>query len=60
MYFFKKNLGTAHCANMYPPSPTDLPQLTKARTTIRAFLSEWLVQNDFVDSADNIKLTYDL
>lgn len=44
---------------MYPPSPTDLPQLKKARTTIRAFLSEWLTENTSDDEANfnNIKLT---
>jgi len=45
---------------MYPPAPTDLPQLKKARMTIRAFLSEWLSEDDFDDVAlvDNIKFTY--
>ncbi|XP_025423599.1 putative serine protease K12H4.7 [Sipha flava] len=48
--------GTAHCANMYPPASTDLPQLKKARTLIRAFLNEWLIENDNDDSSqtDNI------
>ncbi|XP_025192131.1 putative serine protease K12H4.7 [Melanaphis sacchari] len=41
--------GTAHCANMYPPAPTDPPELTQARTTIREYLKEWLAENDFVD-----------
>jgi len=44
-------LGTAHCANMYPPASSDLPELTQARTTIRSYLREWLAENDFVDSA---------
>uniref|UniRef100_A0A2S2NHX9 Putative serine protease K12H4.7 n=2 Tax=Aphidini TaxID=33387 RepID=A0A2S2NHX9_SCHGA len=43
--------GTAHCANMYPPASSDLPELTQARTTIRAYLKEWLAENDFVESA---------
>ncbi|KAL5238760.1 hypothetical protein ACI65C_006170 [Semiaphis heraclei] len=43
--------GTAHCANMYPPASSDLPELTQARTTIRSYLKEWLAENDFVDSA---------
>ncbi|XP_001949662.1 putative serine protease K12H4.7 [Acyrthosiphon pisum] len=52
--------GTAHCANMYPPSPTDLPQLKNARETIRAFLSEWLTENDIDDSSEvnNIQFKY--
>lgn len=52
--------GTAHCANMYPPSPTDLPQLKHAREMIRAFLSEWLTQNDIneVSEFDNIEFKY--
>lgn len=47
--------GTAHCANMYPPASTDPPQLQKARMTIRAFLFEWLTQNDYIVSDDNIQ-----
>eukprot|EP00042_Codosiga_hollandica_P044248 m.432026 g.432026 ORF g.432026 m.432026 type:complete len:496 (-) comp56745_c1_seq1:122-1609(-) len=34
--------GTAHCANMYPPSPNDLPQLTAAREEIAGLLGYWL------------------
>lgn len=45
---------------MYPPSPTDLPQLKNARETIRAFLNEWLAENDIDDSSevDNIQFKY--
>ncbi|XP_060847283.1 putative serine protease K12H4.7 [Rhopalosiphum padi] len=51
--------GTAHCANMYPPSPTDLPQLKHAREMIRAFLNEWLTENDNDSSeVDNIEFKY--
>ena len=35
--------GTAHCANMYPPTPQDLPGLLKARDIIRANIQTWLV-----------------
>jgi len=42
-------LGSAHCANMYPPSPNDSPQLTEARTTIKTYLSKWLTEDDIVD-----------
>eukprot|EP00180_Rhodochaete_pulchella_P002803 Plantae.Rhodophyta-Rhodochaete_pulchella.ctg4383.p1 GENE.Plantae.Rhodophyta-Rhodochaete_pulchella.ctg4383~~Plantae.Rhodophyta-Rhodochaete_pulchella.ctg4383.p1 ORF type:complete len:332 (-),score=37.44 Plantae.Rhodophyta-Rhodochaete_pulchella.ctg4383:168-1016(-) len=35
-------VGTAHCANMYPPAPTDLPSLTNARKVITQQLGEWL------------------
>lgn len=34
--------GTAHCANMYPPSPHDLPGLVKARDTISSLIQDWL------------------
>lgn len=34
--------GTAHCANMYPASPNDLPQLSAAREQIRDFIDMWL------------------
>ena len=36
--------GTAHCANMYPPSPQDLPGLVKARGIITISISGWLIQ----------------
>ena len=36
--------GTAHCANMYPESEDDLPQLKKARMQIRAKIAQWLQQ----------------
>ncbi|EGD75014.1 hypothetical protein PTSG_07238 [Salpingoeca rosetta] len=32
---------TAHCANMYPPSPDDPPALTRARETISSYLGVW-------------------
>jgi len=35
-------LGTAHCANMYPESQEDLPQLTAARHSITGLLAKWL------------------
>ncbi|XP_014248181.2 putative serine protease K12H4.7 [Cimex lectularius] len=34
--------GTAHCANMYPSSPKDPPQLTKARVHIVNQIGDWL------------------
>ena len=34
--------GTAHCANMYPESPNDPPQLVKAREQISAMIKVWL------------------
>lgn len=34
--------GTAHCANMYPPASTDLPQLVEARKKIVEFIGECL------------------
>jgi hypothetical protein len=36
--------GTAHCADLYAPQPTDLPGLTAARGTQDALLSGWLNQ----------------
>ena len=41
-------LGTAHCANMYPSSPDDSPELVEARQKIRAIISEWLESPDKV------------
>lgn len=57
IYYFS---GTAHCANMYPPAPTDLPQLEKARTTIKAYLSKWLTEINLNESnqSDNIQLDF--
>lgn len=34
--------GTAHCANMYPPSPRDPPALVAARKRIGELISEWV------------------
>lgn len=34
--------GTAHCANMYPASSSDLPGLTAARKEITNQLGKWL------------------
>ncbi|KAK2575849.1 hypothetical protein KPH14_007223 [Odynerus spinipes] len=34
--------GTAHCANMYPPSEHDPPQLKAARAQVGQLIDEWL------------------
>ncbi|XP_050293745.1 putative serine protease K12H4.7 [Anthonomus grandis grandis] len=34
--------GTAHCANMYPPTEDDLPQLKAARVQIGQLIQSWL------------------
>lgn len=34
--------GTAHCANMYPPSERDVPQLKEARIQIKGLIKQWL------------------
>ena len=34
--------GTAHCADMYPSSPSDLPQLVAARHKISDLIGLWL------------------
>lgn len=34
--------GTAHCANMYPPSEDDLPQLKAARVEVGQHIQSWL------------------
>ena len=34
--------GTAHCANMYPPSPQDPKELTQARMNITSAVGTWL------------------
>lgn len=34
--------GTAHCANMYPPSEGDMPQLKEARIQIKDLIKQWL------------------
>jgi len=35
-------MGTAHCANMYPPRNLDPPELNYARTMITQQLQNWL------------------
>ncbi|XP_046667646.1 putative serine protease K12H4.7 [Homalodisca vitripennis] len=37
--------GTAHCANMYPPSSSDLPALTAARQEVGTLIGQWLQEN---------------
>lgn len=39
-------IGTAHCADMYASSPSDLPQLTAARVQIVQFLGQILGKNN--------------
>ncbi|XP_064639695.1 putative serine protease K12H4.7 isoform X2 [Lineus longissimus] len=34
--------GTAHCANMYPDSPDDPPQLKQARQKIEDLVGQWI------------------
>jgi len=34
--------GTAHCANMYPPSPQDPPALVAARKRIGELIAKWV------------------
>ncbi|XP_033223403.1 putative serine protease K12H4.7 [Belonocnema kinseyi] len=34
--------GTAHCANMYPPSKDDIPALVEARKEIGILIAKWL------------------
>lgn len=34
--------GTAHCADMYPDSPDDMPELKKARNLIKTQIGKWL------------------
>ncbi|XP_076060086.1 putative serine protease K12H4.7 [Oratosquilla oratoria] len=34
--------GTAHCANMYPASPNDLPELVESRKTVFNHIKQWL------------------
>ena len=36
--------GSAHCANMYPPSPRDPPALAPARQEITRIIGMWLAQ----------------
>jgi len=36
--------GTAHCANMYPASADDLPQLKEAREKVFTIITKWLSQ----------------
>jgi hypothetical protein len=38
--------GTAHCADLYPDSESDPPELIEARIQIRNFLTSCLSQHD--------------
>ncbi|KAJ2954280.1 hypothetical protein O0L34_g2531 [Tuta absoluta] len=35
--------GTAHCANMYPPSKDDVEALKEARVEVKQYLTTWLI-----------------
>jgi hypothetical protein len=43
MFFFFFS-GTAHCANMYPSTPSDPPELAQARAQISKLIGQWLQQ----------------
>lgn len=47
---FENDLGTAHCADMYPSAPTNIPELTRVREIIRAYLRKWLSIDDILKS----------
>lgn len=38
--------GTAHCANMYPPSPNDNEELKNARIDIHNHIGNWLMRDE--------------
>jgi len=38
-------LGVSHCADVYPSTPSDPPQLSKARETVVIYLKKWLEEN---------------
>jgi hypothetical protein len=40
--FVGASVRTAHCANMYPAGPADLPGLTAARASVELALGAWL------------------
>ena len=40
---FFSSTGTAHCANMYPSSKDDIPELVKARKQIGTLIGKWLM-----------------
>lgn len=40
--FIIMTIGTAHCANMYPPSKNDPLQLKTARVEVGHLIDEWL------------------
>ncbi|KAF0772639.1 putative serine protease K12H4.7 [Aphis craccivora] len=37
--------GVSHCADVYPSTPSDPPQLSKARETVVNYLKKWLEEN---------------
>lgn len=39
-------VGTAHCANMYPDSEDDPPQLVSARQQVSGLIGKWLAMAD--------------
>ena len=51
IFFIVNVLGTAHCANMYPASPSDTPQLVEARHQIQQHIMMWLQADAWKKSA---------
>ncbi|KAJ9590369.1 hypothetical protein L9F63_016606, partial [Diploptera punctata] len=47
--------GTAHCANMYPSSPNDLPQLVEAREKISNLIGVWLTEKELTKITKNVE-----
>lgn len=43
IYFYF--LGVSHCADVYPSTSSDPPQLSKARETVVSYLKKWLEEN---------------
>jgi len=37
-------LGVSHCADLYPSTSKDPPQLSKARETVILHLNKWLTE----------------
>lgn len=42
MNYFIFVLGTSHCQDLMNDLPTDLPDLRKARETIRKIVAKWI------------------
>lgn len=57
-FYFFISTGTAHCANMYPSSSNDTPQLSETREEVGKILEEWLRESDTIKKTSTSQIDF--